>query len=51
MMKYYVARLIIWAVNVVQARRDSDTKLVNSVLTNYSNILNKSSKADDDLDW
>ena len=51
MMKYYVARLIIWAVNVVQARRDSDTKLVNSVLTNYSTILNKSSKADDDLDW
>ena len=50
-MKYYIARLIIWAVNVVQARRNSDTELVTNVLTNYSTILNKSSDKDDELIW
>ena len=51
MMKYYVARLVLWAVNVVQKRRNSDTELVTNVLTNYSTILNKSSDKDDELIW
>ena len=50
MIKYYLARLILWSVSVVQARRDSDTKLVTNVLTNYSNILDTNDK-DDDLKW
>ena len=51
MIKYYLARLILWAVNVVQTRRNSDSKLVTNVLTNYSTILNKSSDKDDELIW
>ncbi len=42
MIKYYLARLILWAVNVVQTRRNSDSKLVTNVMTNYSTILNTS---------
>ena len=54
MIKYYIARLVIWAVNVVQARRNNDTELINGILTNYSNIISDSSRYntnDDDLEW
>ena len=50
-MKYYIARIVLWAVNVVQTRRDNDTKLITNNLVNYSNIIGKSSDEDDELIW
>ena len=53
MLKYYIARLVLWAVTIVQARRNSDTELVTKVLTNHSNLISNSSRSSntDDLMW
>ena len=40
MIKYYLARLVLWATNVVQQRVKKDNELVTNVVTNYDYILN-----------
>ena len=40
MIKYYLARLVLWSVNIVQARVKRDNELVTNVVTNYDYILN-----------
>tara|TARA_R110002020_G_scaffold470765_1_gene696903 strand:+ start:765 stop:944 length:180 start_codon:yes stop_codon:yes gene_type:complete len=59
MIKYYLARLVLWATDVVQARVKRDNQLVTNVVTNYSYILNDLLKPkvtsnvieEDDNDW
>lgn len=66
MIKYYLARLVLWATNVVQQRVKKDNELVTNVVTNYDYILNDLLKPkvsrkvslnysinddDDDLKW
>ena len=40
MIKYYLARLVLWATDVVQKRVKRDNELVTNVVTNYDYILN-----------
>ena len=40
MIKYYLARLVLWATDVVQKRVKKDNQLVTNVVTNYDYILN-----------
>ena len=40
MIKYYIARLVLWATDVVQKRVKRDNELVTNVVTNYDYILN-----------
>jgi hypothetical protein len=40
MIKYYLARLVLWATDVVQKRVRKDNELVTNVVTNYDYILN-----------
>ena len=66
MIKYYLARLVLWATDVVQKRVKRDNELVTNVVTNYDYILNDLLKPkmkqvsqkvslnysiDDDNDW
>ena len=66
MIKYYLARLVLWATNVVKQRVKKDNELVTNVVTNYDYILNDLLKPkvsrkvslnysinddDDDLKW
>ena len=66
MIKYYLARLVLWATNVFQQRVKKDNELVTNVVTNYDYILNDLLKPkvsrkvslnysinddDDDLKW
>ena len=59
MIKYYLARLVLWATDVVQARVKRDSQLVTNVVTNYDYILNDLLKPkvtsnvieEDDNDW
>ena len=40
MIKYYLARLVLWATDVVQKRVKKVNELVTNVVTNYDYILN-----------
>ena len=59
MIKYYIARLVLWATDVVQKRVKRDNELVTNVVTNYDYILNDLLKPkvksnvveEDDNDW